>query len=156
MTAAHWPPLEASHPLVTFVQKLPEILTSAEHNEVWGVKLTPSSAIPSSDPPMVPSDALPPVPTMNVLQKFLRANKNDVGKAAQQLLETLAWRKKFDPLSAAWKETFDDEVFGGLGYVTEIKNKDGKDTVVVWNVYGAVKDKQKTFGDIDTYVTARL
>lgn len=82
------------------------------------------------------------------MQKFLRANANDLPKAEEQLLSTLKWRKEFDPVKAA-SETFPKDKFEGLGYVTEI---DGG--IVTWNIYGAVKDYEKTFVPVDEYVLA--
>ena len=87
-----------------------------------------------------------------ILQKFLRANLNDLPKAKSQLLEALKWRKSYEPLKAK-DEVFDASKFGGLGFVTTIK--DAKETkndedVAVFNIYGsAAKDPKKTFGDVD-------
>ena len=55
-----------------------------------------------------------------ILQKFLRANVNDLTKARSQLTEALKWRKTYKPLEAK-DEVFDASKFGGLGYVTSIK-----------------------------------
>ncbi len=92
-----------------------------------------------------------PFTTTLVLQKFLRANANDIDKAAEQLKNTLQWRKEFQPLKAAREETFDESKYGGLGYMTIIDRKGapGKKDIVTWNIYGAVKDIKKTFGDVD-------
>jgi phosphatidylinositol transfer protein SFH5 len=38
-----------------------------------------------------------------------------------------------------------------MGYVTTHKDGD-KETVITWNIYGAVKDNKKTFGDVEAYV----
>ncbi|KAI9783023.1 MAG: Non-classical phosphatidylinositol transfer protein (PITP) [Peltula sp. TS41687] len=159
-----WPPLPATHPLRKLQDKLPEILSTTGHAEVWGVYLSGTAPIPFS--------------TTLVLQKFLRANANDVDKAAKQLQETLVWRKEFQPLKAAEEEVFDETRFGGLGYVTLIERKGAatgswgrKDVVegaggkkdkkvdvdvVTWNIYGAVKDPKGTFGDLDGFLRYRV
>ena len=122
-------------PFEKLAEKLGGILKEADYNEVYGVTLGTSSH----------------VPTQIILEKFLRANTNDVDKAAGQLLDTLKWRKEYRPLEAR-DEVFNKEKFGGLGYITVLDNvpeEAGKNVVTTWNIYGAVKDLKKTFGDID-------
>jgi len=55
-----------------------------------------------------------------ILQKFLRANANDLPKAKTQLTEALKFRKEYNPLQAK-EEVFSRSKFGGLGYVTSVK-----------------------------------
>jgi hypothetical protein len=127
---------EKAAPLSTLAQlasQLPEIKKSTGHDEMWGVKL-------SDDPETH-------VPTKIILQKFLRANDNDVAGAVKQLSAALEWRKKYEPTQLV-EGTFDQDKFKGLGYVTTHKDGD-KETVITWNIYGSVKDNKKTFGDVD-------
>jgi hypothetical protein len=75
----------------------------------------------------------------------------------QQLLETLKWRKEFDPTKAAG-ESFDKTKFDGLGYIIEVDGvpeSENKKDIVTFNIYGAVKDNKATFGDLDAYVSPR-
>lgn len=58
--------------------------------------------------------------TLIILQKFLRANMNDLAKAKEQLVNALKWRKEYKPHEAL-HETFSADKFGGLGYVTIVK-----------------------------------
>lgn len=92
-----------------------------------------------------------------ILQKFLRANVNDLAKAKTQLTEVLKWRKSYKPLEAK-DEVFDATKFGGLGFVTTIKGaKETKndEDVAIFNIYGvAAKDPKKIFGDTDKYEDA--
>lgn len=86
-----------------------------------------------------------------ILQKFLRANANDLTKATEQLEATLKWRKEYQPLKTV-DEVFDQSLFGGLGYVVELSGVPGstnKSDVAVFNVYGAIKDTKRTFGNLD-------
>ena len=100
------------------------------------------------------SSASNPTPhtTLIILQKFLRANQNDLPKAEAQLREALKWRKEYKPLEAK-AEIFSAKKFGGLGYVTMVKG--AKETgneqdVVTFNIYGsAAKNPKETFGDTD-------
>jgi hypothetical protein len=132
-----WPETPQDHPLTKFFTLLPSILDEAGHADVYGVTLSPTS----------------PFTSKLILQKFLRANQGDLEKAKQQLLETLKWRKEFDPVKAAG-ETFEKSRFDGLGYVLEVEgvpdstSVTGKD-VVTFNIYGAVKDNKLTFGDLE-------
>lgn len=92
-----------------------------------------------------------PFTTLLVLQKFLRANANDVAEACEQLLGALKWRREFKPLEVK-KQVFDEEKYQGLGYVTELEGvpESPNDVdVATFNIYGAVKDTKKTFGDLD-------
>lgn len=131
-----WPELPTEHPLRSLKGKLLSILHESQHSEIWGITLSANEPVPFT--------------TLIILQKFLRANANNVEKAADQLLATLKWRKEFDPVKAKG-ETFDGERFGGLGYVTVLDRpgSGAQKEVCTWNIYGAVKDNKKTFGDVD-------
>lgn len=139
-TAQTAPPADAApvaveapkKPLESFTARLPEILNKVGHKEMWGVELAGADHIP----------------TQVILQKFLRANDQDVAAAEKQLTEALEWRKKIQPASLL-SETFDKKKFGDLGYVTIQKDEAGKETVITWNIYGAVKDNKATFGNVD-------
>ncbi|KZF21195.1 CRAL/TRIO domain-containing protein [Xylona heveae TC161] len=146
-TGPVWPELAASHPLKDLQSKLPKLLKEADYAEVYGVTLSAEEPTPFS--------------TNLILQKFLRANSNDVDKASSQLFSTLKWRKEFQPLKAK-DEVFDEERFGGLGYITVldgVPSADGKGhskEVVTWNIYGAVKDHKATFGDLNGFLRWRV
>ena len=94
-----------------------------------------------------------------ILQKFLRANANDLSGAKTQLTNALKWRKSYQPVKAM-DEVFNSTKFGGLGFVTTIKGaKETKNDVDVatFNIYGAVgKDTKTTFGDTDAFVRWRV
>jgi hypothetical protein len=134
-----WPELSDDHVLSKFLIKLPEILTATSHNEVYGVTLKATSA-----------GSTPDFHTLLILQKFLRANQNDLPKAEEQLTKTLKWRKEFDPTKAAI-EVFKKDKFNGLGYITVVpaKDKQSSQVVTTWNIYGAVKDYEKTFVPVE-------
>ncbi|KAF2872227.1 CRAL-TRIO domain-containing protein [Massariosphaeria phaeospora] len=137
-----WPETSPDHPLTTFFASISALTKEAEYNEIYGVTLSAST----------------PFHTKLILQKFLRANANDLPKAKEQLLETLKWRKEFDPTRAA-AESFDRERFGGLGYVVELQgvpNSVNVKDVATFNIYGAVKDNRKTFGDLEGFLRWRV
>ena len=125
------PPPET--PLEKLTKALPAIIEKAGHDEMWGVKLGDAAH----------------VPTAVILQKFLRANTNDVALAEKQLTSALEWRKKMHPETLLDGTAYDQAKFGDLGYVTVAKGTDGKDVVITWNIYGAVKDNKATFGDVE-------
>jgi hypothetical protein len=133
-----WPESPADHPLNQFFDAFEALVTETGHNEVYGITLSRDK----------------PFHTKLILQKFLRANSNDLQKAKEQLRDTLKWRKEFDPVAAA-EAVYEKERFEGLGYVMELENvpesANGKD-VVTFNIYGAVKDNKKTFGDLEGLV----
>jgi phosphatidylinositol transfer protein SFH5 len=119
--------------LSRFFSRLPSILHKAGYNEMWGVSLKDSS-----DPP-----------TANVMIKFLRANEGNVNQAEEQLTKALEWRKKLNPLALAETSRFSTSKFGGLGYITTYNDTKSGQTIFNWNIYGAVKNVEKTFGNLD-------
>lgn len=124
----------ASNPaLEQFLNRLPAILASTGHSEVWGVSLKDADD----------------VPTVNILIKFLRANEGNLKLAEDQLAKSLEWRKMMDPLALAESGRYNAAKFGGLGYLTTYVDAEGKETVTTWNIYGGVKDTDATFGDVD-------
>ncbi|KAF6806077.1 Phosphatidylinositol transfer protein sfh5 [Colletotrichum sojae] len=126
-------------PLTSLFEKLPSILEAAKHKEMWGVQLSDSTHIP----------------TTVVLQKFLRANDDIVSKAADQLQKALEWRRDTNPGKLLDEVSFDKKKFDELGYVTTHKDAEGKEVIITWNIYGAVKDKQATFGNVDEFIKWR-
>ncbi|KAL0937901.1 Phosphatidylinositol transfer protein sfh5 [Colletotrichum truncatum] len=133
------PAEKAQTPLTSFFDKLPGILEAAKHKEMWGVQLSDSTH----------------VPTTVVLQKFLRANDDDVSKAVDQLQKALEWRRDTNPGKLLDEVYFDTKKFDELGYVTTHKDTQGKEVIITWNIYGAVKDKQATFGNVDEFIKWR-
>ncbi|KPM35668.1 Phosphatidylinositol transfer protein sfh5 [Neonectria ditissima] len=130
------PPVET--PVVKLNARLADIVSQTGYSEMWGVQL---------------SD-IDHVPTKVVLQKFLRANNDDVAAAEKQLVSALEWRKKMQPASLVNK-TFDKKKFNDLGFVTVHKAEDGKETIITWNIYGAVKDNKATFGNVEEFIKWR-
>ncbi|KAF5103011.1 hypothetical protein D0Z03_000301 [Geotrichum reessii] len=87
---------------------LPDIIKDVEYSELYGYNL----------------NTLPDTPTGTVIRdrlltKFLVANKFVISEAASQLKKTLAWRRDFNPLSAAFSETHDPE-FEQLSVTTSV------------------------------------
>lgn len=87
---------------------------------------------------------------INVLKKFLTANDGDVTKAKEQLVKTLEWRKEYQPLKAM-NEEFDPE-FAKLGVITQAPDK----KIIVWNLYGAIKNPGEVFSKVDKFVRWRI
>ncbi|GKU20946.1 unnamed protein product [Fusarium langsethiae] len=125
-------------PLTKLDGRLNDICSKAQHKEMWGVRLSSISHIP----------------TMVVLQKFLRANNNDPVAAEKQLTQALEWRKKMNP-TALVTQTFDKSKFDDLGFVTVHNGENNKETIIMWNIYGAVKDKKATFGNVEEFIKWR-
>ncbi|WZH48705.1 CRAL-TRIO domain-containing protein [Fusarium acuminatum] len=125
-------------PLAKLNGRLDDIFSKAQHKEMWGVQLS----------------NIDHVPTRVVLQKFLRANNDDPVASEKQLTQALEWRKKMNP-TALVTQTFDKSKFGDLGFVTTHKGDNGKETIITWNIYGAVKNNKATFGDVDEFIKWR-
>lgn len=139
---AWWPDLAEAHPLSKLSGKRAAAIEEAGHSEVYGIDLATAS----------------PFLQKLILQKFLRANADDVDKAYSQLVGTLKWRKSFGPLKAK-DETFSKSRFGGLGFVSlaeGVPESSNTKDVVTYNIYGAVKDNKATFGDLDSFLRWRV
>ncbi|ORY62840.1 phosphatidylinositol transfer protein SFH5 [Leucosporidium creatinivorum] len=143
-STASWPALSEEHPLLKLHARLPTILESAQHSRIWCVQLASSSP--------------PPFDTLLILQKYLRSNANDLDKAEEALTKTLKWRREFglDQEGEKAKEGVDGEEFKGLGVITEVGDAVEGSKVVTWNLYGVVKDKEATFGDVDRFLRWRV
>ncbi|KAL2355273.1 phosphatidylinositol transfer protein SFH5 [Cryomyces antarcticus] len=144
-TPQRWPDLTPEHPLAQFIAMLPGVLEEADYSEVYGVALSCSASDASFH-------------TKLVLQKFLRANSDDIPQARTQLLETLKWRKSYQPL-LAMDEVHSGTRFRGLGYVmrlSDVPDSVNAEDVATFNIYGAVKDTKRTFGDIDAFLRWRI
>ena len=89
------------------------------HSEIYGIDLL---APENTDPVKL------------LAGKYLRAHGLDPTAALAALEATLAWRKSFDPRSAAFEEVHDPK-FEGLGYITLLGDGADRD-VVTWNIYG--------------------
>ncbi|KAB2579956.1 Cellular retinaldehyde-binding/triple function [Lasiodiplodia theobromae] len=141
--APAWPEISDDHPINKLLKALPDLITGADgYNEVYGIHLDPTG----------------PFHTKLILQKFLRANANDVDKAKNQLAETLKWRGSFKPL-AALDEAFAKDRYEGLGYVIEaegVPESPNKKDIITFNIYGAVKDNKATFGDVEAFLRWRV
>ncbi|KAF5707260.1 phospholipid transporter [Fusarium globosum] len=131
-------PATPETPLTKLNARLEDIFTKTLHKEMWGVQLT----------------NIDHVPTKVVLQKFLRANNDDPVAAEKQLTQALEWRKKMNP-TALVTQTFDKSKFGDLGYVTVHKGENGNETIITWNIYGAVEDNKATFGNVEEFIKWR-
>ncbi|RPA84585.1 CRAL/TRIO domain-containing protein [Ascobolus immersus RN42] len=137
----NWPSLADDHALNAFHKRLSGILSDTGYAEIWGIELSAASP--------------PPFTTFQILQKFLRANQNNLDKAAEQLGNTLKWRKEFQPLELL-KRDYSSKKFKGLGYNTKVVVPDGTEKVVCWNVYGDVESIKETFGDLDEFIRFRV
>lgn len=87
---------------------VPDIIKEVEYSELYGYDLLTLADTPKGT---VIRDRL--------LSKFLVANKFVIDAAASQLKKTLAWRRDFNPLSAAFLETHNPEL-EKLGIITSV------------------------------------
>ena len=120
------------------IAQLWNIAKERGHPEIWGVTL---------------ADPDTHVPSQIVFQKYLNANDGDVSKATEQLIKTLEWRANMKPLDLL-KKAYNRTKFGSLGYVTTYVAGDATadpeaKEVFNWNIYGAVKSIDETFGNLE-------
>lgn len=127
--------------------KLPEILKTAEYNEMYGHQLSESD---HSDGPGKPFSE---VKRDIILLKFLKARDYDIAQTSEMLTDALKWRKEFDPLDCASAQH--DSKFDKLGVITD-KGAGGEPQVTNWNLYGAVSNRKEIFGDLKGFLRWRV
>lgn len=87
-----------------------------------------------------------------ILQKFVDAKPDSLEQAKEQLVATLRWRKGFQPLKAAFEEKHDPK-FEPFGIV--LRNPE-TGMIITCNIYGAIKNPQEIFKDIDAFIRWRV
>ena len=120
--------------LAKLISSIPDILSKVdnpEYDEIFGHRIN------TSDKQYV-NEAI----RNEILLKFLAADAYDLDLAIKRIIRTLNWRNEFQPLSAAFDETFDDEL-NELGVVTDFLKS--KLHVTTWNLYGNLKNPKKIF-----------
>ncbi|SPQ24834.1 edfbee27-c516-4382-a4dc-9c1dfa4326f5 [Thermothielavioides terrestris] len=126
------------------IAQLWALAKASGHPEIWGVTL---------------ADPADHVPTRIILQKYLNANDGDLSKAKDQLSKTLEWRAKMKPLDLV-RKVFSKAKFDGLGYVTKYAQEGSTEPegveVFTWNIYGAVKSIDDTFGKLEEFLEWRV
>ncbi|KIV85511.1 hypothetical protein PV11_01201 [Exophiala sideris] len=127
----------------TPIQELWASAKANGHPEVWGVTL---------------ADPDTHIPTQIVLQKYLNANEGDLTRAKDQLIKTLEWRAKKNPVELL-KKKYNRNKFQGLGYVTtygaDSTDVEGRE-VFTWNIYGSAKNVEETFGNLEEFLDWRV
>ncbi|KAJ2857832.1 Non-classical phosphatidylinositol transfer protein (PITP) [Coemansia erecta] len=126
-------------------ERLPDIIKKAETEldkdidaTLWGV-------------PLVPASGQRDLRVDVILNKFIRARRNDVEQAQEMLKNTLVWREKFN-VAGIMDETFPEDVFANVGFVY---GHDPEGRPVTYNTYGKL-DNAKVFGDLDRFLRWRV
>ncbi|RCK63690.1 Phosphatidylinositol transfer protein SFH5 [Candida viswanathii] len=120
--------------LATLIGSIPKILAkldNPEYDEIFGHRIN------TTDKPYVDESI-----RNEILLKFLAADGYDLDLATKRITQTLNWRNKFQPLSAAFEEDFDDEL-NELGVVTNFPKS--RLHITTWNLYGNLKNPKKIF-----------
>ncbi|KAI4730686.1 phosphatidylinositol transfer protein SFH5 [Aureobasidium sp. EXF-10728] len=147
-SGSDWDNLPEGHALLKMSARLGELIKEAGYSEMYGVELS----APTEEGKAAPFS------TLLILQKFLRANQGQVNKACEQLLGALKWRNEFKPLEVR-DQVFDKAKFDGLGYIVTLNNvpdSPNETDIATFNIYGAVKDTKKTFGNLDEFIRWRV
>ncbi|ANB14159.1 Sfh5p [Sugiyamaella lignohabitans] len=130
-----------------FRSALPEILSSAGYSELYGYDLAQLNQATDGDNVII---------LETLLRKFLQANNYEITESTNQLVKSLKWRKKFNPLSAAFLEKHSPEL-EKLGIVTSAVPKNSTDNLVTtWNLYGAVENREAVFRNLDAFLRWRV
>lgn len=147
---------EPSEPIVEtlveqFSKLLPEIVTKVSYNELWGYPLIKPADFEDTKTTrrFKYSDKVTEV----ILNKYLKANKNDLIKAKEQLTKTLEWRRDFNPIGCI--DEVHDDIFKSFGFLSTF-DSNGKERAVTWNIYGAAEDPKTLFEDKEKFLRWRV
>ncbi|RLV86803.1 Phosphatidylinositol transfer protein SFH5 [Meyerozyma sp. JA9] len=125
-----------SETLKKLIDELPRILEEtgdSSYDEIYGYRINESGLEHVHDEIR-----------NEIVLKFLIAEEYKFEEARTRLINTFKWRKKFQPLSAAYSERFDKEL-DDLGVITKYDGTDDNLHVVTWNLYGNLKSPKKLF-----------
>lgn len=120
--------------LSKLIDSLPKIISgldNPEYDEIFGYRIN------TKDKPYVDESI-----RNEILLKFLAADDYNLELLEKRLIDSLNWRNEFQPLSAAFEETFDKEL-NELGVITNFPNSNLK--ITTWNLYGNLKNPKKIF-----------
>lgn len=120
--------------LISSIPKILQKVQNKDYDEIFGYRINETGVEYVNEPIR-----------NEILLKFLIANEYDVDVTISKVAETINWRYKFQPLSAAYNEKFDKEL-NELGVITVFKDeKTPNYKVGTWNLYGNVKNPKKLF-----------
>lgn len=122
--------------LKKLIDELPQILEEtgdSSYDEIYGYRINKSGLEHVHDEIR-----------NEIVLKFLIAEEYKFEEARTRLINTFKWRKKFQPLLAAYSETFDKEL-DDLGVITKYDGTNENLHVVTWNLYGNLKSPKKLF-----------
>ncbi|EDO17396.1 hypothetical protein Kpol_1060p52 [Vanderwaltozyma polyspora DSM 70294] len=87
--------------------------------------------------------------------KICKAYQFDKTKIITSIVDILNWRKSFNPLSAAYKETH-NEALQTVGLLTSYPDDEPNKRVVTWNLYGQIVKKKELFKDSSKFIRYRI
>lgn len=122
--------------LQKLIESIPEIvkkLDDSGYDEIFGYRINVEG-----------EDYVDVAQRNEILLKFLIADNYDVPTAKTRIINTMNWRRKFQPLSAAFNENFDPKL-DKLGAITCFTEESANYFVSTWNLYGSVQTPKKLF-----------
>ncbi|CAG60445.1 uncharacterized protein GVI51_I05731 [Nakaseomyces glabratus] len=91
----------------------------------------------------------------SLLFKLCKAYQFNYDEIVTHLVKILKWRKKFNPLSCAFKETHNKEL-EDVGILTWYPEEEPNKRVVTWNLYGKLVKKKELFKDVQKFLRYRI
>ncbi|QPG73719.1 hypothetical protein FOA43_001032 [Brettanomyces nanus] len=135
--------MDHSKEVTQLVGQLGSLVKEAGYDEIYGYQIDPTGEFYD--------DAT----IEKLVYKLLKAYKFELQDTKKHIIEILKWRRKFDPLSAAFLEKHAPK-FDKIGALT--LNPDGASgqKVVTWNFYGTIDDPQDVFGHVNEFIRWRV
>ncbi|SCV01795.1 LAMI_0G13784g1_1 [Lachancea mirantina] len=125
------------------LKELPSIVEKCQgYDELYGYKLLPGELY---DEKVVEV----------LIYKFCKAYKFDHDQTVMTLSATLEWRRKFDPISAAFREKHDDAL-EAVGVLTRDSDAPANLKVITWNLYGGLLKNKEVFSDAQKFLRYRI
>ncbi|SCW03199.1 LAFE_0G05182g1_1 [Lachancea fermentati] len=90
-----------------------------------------------------------------LVYKFCKAYQFNYEEAVKNLTDTLNWRREFDPLSAAFKETH-NKALESIGILTLYPKAPANKKVVTWNLYGGLLKQKEVFENVEKFLRYRI
>lgn len=136
--------------LTKLKQNLPEIVSKQceQYDELYGYKILPDSVGSKNQ---FYNETI----VNKLLLKICKANEMQYDKTVNQLVRILTWRKKFNPLSAAFLEVHNPHLME-IGLLTFSNENDPNLKTITWNLYGKMKNRKLVFNDMDKFIRYRI
>ncbi|CCE61532.1 hypothetical protein TPHA_0A04590 [Tetrapisispora phaffii CBS 4417] len=91
----------------------------------------------------------------SLVYKICKGYQFEYDTVIQVLVDILKWRSKFNPLSAAFKESH-NEILQSVGILTSYPDDEANKKIITWNLYGKIVKHKELFADSEAFIRYRI